>query len=323
MAEVCVHDDRDVIFFQDLDHGIVLVHAHHFFAVVEGAADDEALRGFEPAAVLHVPEGSAHVEDAEVAGLQEPDDAVVGIALLEVFHLVVAGAREDGQKIHVSSQKTAGHIDLRLLQFLRILDQNGLLGGVVGQERVLFVLQALDLPHAVGADLIDFTGEQAEGVGQHRVPGLHAEGRRAGTVDGGGVTEGRQEEAEIRVVGEAHEPLGLRLPDPVKVHIVQGRAHQLPAAAGDNGVHFGIGEEIIRFGTAGLRRIADADTAALKAVGPELQLKAGALKDIQGIQEGGVIRFGGSTEGRGDEAQRPVFRKIVRIAHGSFLSLMK
>ena len=107
MAEIRVHDDRDVIFFQDLDHGIVLVHAHHFFAVVEGAADDEALRGFEPAAVLHVPEGSAHVEDAEVAGLQEPDDAVVGIAFLEIFHLIVAGAREDGQKIHVSSQKPA------------------------------------------------------------------------------------------------------------------------------------------------------------------------------------------------------------------------
>ena len=187
---------------------------------------------------------------------------------------------------------------------------------------MLLILQTLDLPHAIGADLIDFTGEQAEGVGQHRVPGLHAEGRRAGAVDGGGVTESRQEKAEIRVVGEAHEPLGLRLPDPVKVHIVQGRAHQLPAAAGDNGVHFGIGEEIIRLGAAGLRRIADADTAALKAVGPELQLKAGIFENVEGVYKGRMVGFDESPEGRSDKSEGPVFRKIMGITHGSILSLL-
>ena len=136
---------------------------------------------------------------------------------------------------------------------------------MIGGIRVFLVLSALQLPVSIALYAVREAGEQRQRVMYDGVPGLHAEDRGAGTIDCSGVTECRQQKAEICVIGEAHEPFGHFLPKGVKIDIIQYGAHQLTAAAGDNGVEIGAGEEIIDLFAAGVRCVADADSPCCEA----------------------------------------------------------
>ena len=83
MAEVRVHEDGDVVLAEDVRDGAVLVEPHDLLAEVQRPAEDKALRGAEPSAVVQVPERPGDVQGVQVAGLEEPQDAGRCVALQE------------------------------------------------------------------------------------------------------------------------------------------------------------------------------------------------------------------------------------------------
>ena len=105
---------------------------------------------------------------------------------------------------------------------------------VIWCKRMLFILQALSLIQAIPLHHKLFAAQKSVCVLNCRMPFFHAEGRRAGAVDGRGVTDRRKKERQIRIIRIAHKPLWRSTFHSVKIHKIQDLTHQLPAAAGDH-----------------------------------------------------------------------------------------
>ena len=81
MPEVCIHDNRNAVFFEAVEDSRVLVESEKRLVKVQGTPDQKAADAGEPAAVREPPEDALHIEDIEDAGLKEPEYGFVRIAL--------------------------------------------------------------------------------------------------------------------------------------------------------------------------------------------------------------------------------------------------
>ena len=188
----------------------------------------------KPARMLHLPHGPADGEHVQVAGFQEPDDAVFGIPFRELRGPVIPGAGEVHQAVRTAADEAALKTDLSLFVLLRAEGlQDHRFRGIVGNQRILFRFEALLFPPVIAVHGKLLSPQQVKRVPYALMPGLHAEGSRAGTVDGRRIAEGGKQEGQVGVVGIAHEPLGAFPSDPFKIHMIQDLAHQLSAPAGD------------------------------------------------------------------------------------------
>ena len=104
------------------------------------------------------------------------------------------------------------------------------------------------------------------------MPGLHAEGTGAGSVNCRRITECGKKKNQVGIIGISHIPFRLCLPDPVKIHIIQDLTHQFPSAAGNQDITFIRTQEVIQFLPALFRSIADSYSLPGVAVRPQLQL---------------------------------------------------
>ena len=155
MPEVRIHDDRNAVFFEAAEDSRVLVEPEERFVIVQGAPNQKAADAREPAAVLELPEGTLHIKDIEVAGLEKPEQGFVRIALKERFRTVIRSAGETAQHIETAAEQAAAECERRLCLLhvaVRIRTKAaefGLAVQIVGEQRVLFVAERGVLPAGI------------------------------------------------------------------------------------------------------------------------------------------------------------------------------
>ena len=86
---------------------MVLIQAHHFLSEYQRAADEKALYMGEPAGVLHLPDSTSYGKYIQIAGLQEPYDAIFLIFPGKIRHPVVTRSQQIYQTVHTAAQQAS------------------------------------------------------------------------------------------------------------------------------------------------------------------------------------------------------------------------
>ncbi len=186
-----------------------------------------------------------------------------------------------------------------------------------------FILQGFLLPAFIVGKICLAAGQNGKSIPHRGVQRLHTERGRTRAVERGGITERREGEGQVRVVGVAQVPMRTSRADPFKIHKRQVLAHGFPAAAGDNDIGAVLQKEIVDFRAAGLGRVALAGSFVFITVGTEHRCITFVLEQGERSVKCAAVRLYGTAEGRSDKTDPSSGSQKIWISHHLFLRFQR